>query len=116
MLHATRQALLNMTRHWMEYAMRACIPHHQQNTEPKSFALSVVKRLGPNMQSTNSEASASAIILALADGDFLVIGTDVTAEASRLLPLTVGRRPRERIIRIPRSTLVLAKPDIPEEV
>jgi hypothetical protein len=42
-----------------------------------------------------------------------VIGIDITSQAMGHLPPTVGCGPDERIVRIPRKTLVLAKPDIP---
>jgi hypothetical protein len=51
----------------------------------------------------------------LEGGDFAVIGTDITLAANRLPP-TAGCGPDERIIRIPRKTLVLAKSDIPDQV
>jgi hypothetical protein len=51
----------------------------------------------------------------LADGDFAVIGADIT-DAAGMLPPTAGCGPDERIIRIPRKTLVLAKRDIPNYV
>ena len=55
-------------------------------------------------------------IFELADGDFAVIGIDITDAAASKLPPTAGCGPDERIIRIPRKTLVLAKSDIPSQV
>jgi hypothetical protein len=46
-------------------------------------------------------------------GDFAIIGTDITAAADKLPP-TANCGPDERIVRIPRKTLVLAKQDIPD--
>lgn len=49
-------------------------------------------------------------------GDFAIIGTDITEEAGAKLISGAGCGPGERIIRIPRKTLVLARPDIPTTV
>lgn len=54
-------------------------------------------------------------ILEIEGGDFAVIGLDITRAASIQLPPSVSCGPDERIVRIPRKTLILAKPDIPEE-
>lgn len=51
----------------------------------------------------------------LADGDFAVIGEDLTAFADQLPP-TAGCAPNERIVRVPRELLVRAKPVIPSHV
>ena len=48
----------------------------------------------------------------LVDGDFAVIGQDITEHADKLPP-SASCGPDERIIRIPRSTLVDARADIP---
>ncbi|MHB8519872.1 MAG: hypothetical protein ACYDH9_03850 [Limisphaerales bacterium] len=52
----------------------------------------------------------------LTSGDFAVIGRDITPEAVRQLPAGATWGPDERIVVIPRRTLVSAKPDIPENV
>jgi hypothetical protein len=49
----------------------------------------------------------------LDNGDFAVIGTDITEHADKL-PATAGCAPTERMVRIPRKLLVLAKPHIPD--
>ena len=49
----------------------------------------------------------------LENGDFAVIGTDMTAHANKLPP-TAGCAPEERIVRIPRKLLVQAKAHIPD--
>ena len=77
----------------------------------------IIHRLGPDPHLNNAQTVAvqgCPDILELADGDFAVIGVDITAEAAASLPATVSCGPDERIVRIPRKTLVLAKPDIPE--
>ena len=49
----------------------------------------------------------------LENGDFAIIGADITNLAASLPP-GAGCAPNERIVRIPRATLLLAKADIPE--
>jgi hypothetical protein len=51
----------------------------------------------------------------LADGDFAVIGEDITALAGQLPP-EAGCAPNERMVRVPRALLVQAKPAIPSQV
>lgn len=73
-------------------------------------------RLGPDPHANGAETSSGAgcpDIIALADGDFAVIGVDITSESLGRLPATVSCGPDERVVRIPRSTLVFAKTDIP---
>lgn len=55
-------------------------------------------------------------IFELATGDFALIGSNITAEAAPHLPSDASCGPDECIIRIPRQTLVLAKPDIPDRI
>jgi hypothetical protein len=76
-----------------------------------------IRRLGPdphaNGKMTRSLAGCPDI-LELEGGDFAVIGEDITAAAAGKLAFGASCGPDERIIRIPRETLVLAKRDIPE--
>ena len=48
----------------------------------------------------------------LANGDFAIIGIDMTDEAKDKLPPTAGCGRDERIVRLPRNVLVNAKRDI----
>ena len=78
--------------------------------------MKVLRRLGPDPHANGAQTIAlngCPDILELENGDFAVIGLDITSEAAGHLPPTVGCGPDERIVRIPRKTLVLAKPDIP---
>ncbi len=50
----------------------------------------------------------------LTNGDFAVIGRDITPEATAQLPAGVTCGPEERVVVVPRRTLLSAKPDIPE--
>ena len=74
-----------------------------------------VRRIGPS----SSEAArcqgtyGCPDIWELDNGDFAVIGADITEHADKL-PATAGCSPSERMVRIPRRLLVLAKPHIPD--
>ena len=52
----------------------------------------------------------------LTDGDFAVIGIDITDAAMPKLPPTAGCGSDERIVRLPRNLLVNAKRDIPDRI
>lgn len=74
------------------------------------------KRLGPDPHANGARSagcSGCPDILELDNGDFAIIGADITAAAGELPP-SAGCGPDERIVRIPRKTLVLAKTDIPD--
>jgi len=74
------------------------------------------RRLGPDPHAGGAKSAGCdgcPDIWELEDGDFAVIGADITDAAGKLPP-TVGCGPDERIVRIPRKTLVLAKHDIPD--
>lgn len=76
-----------------------------------------VKRLGPNPHADGARTPAlegCPDIFELESGDFALIGQDITAEAKQKLPKDASCGPDERIICLPRRTLVLAKRDIPE--
>lgn len=51
----------------------------------------------------------------LENGDFAIIGLDITTAAIANLPPTAGCAPDERIVRLPRNLLVNAKRHIPDE-
>jgi hypothetical protein len=75
-----------------------------------------VRRLGktPAELDNTTGVSGSPDILELDDGAFAVIGVDITDQVSNLLALGARCAPDERVVRIPRNTLVTAKNDIPE--
>jgi hypothetical protein len=77
-----------------------------------------LRRLGPDPHENGAKSvgcRGCPDIFELADGDFALIGRDIT-DAASLLPPTAGCGPDERIIQIPRKTLVLAKQDIPDRI
>jgi hypothetical protein len=77
-----------------------------------------LRRLGPDPHENGAQTvgcRGCPDIFELASGDFALIGADIT-DAAGMLPPTASCGPDERIIRIPRKTLVLAKRDIPNRV
>ncbi|HVT28838.1 MAG TPA: hypothetical protein VHE81_12560 [Lacipirellulaceae bacterium] len=73
-------------------------------------------RLGPDPHANGAKTTAGSgcpDIVALDDGDFAVIGIDITDIACDKLPPTVSCGADERVVKIPRNTLVLARRDIP---
>ncbi len=74
------------------------------------------RRLGPDPHAHGAQTRnlcGCPDIFELADGDFAIIGRDMTGVGKGRLPATASCGPDERIVRIPRRTLVLAKADIP---
>jgi hypothetical protein len=77
-----------------------------------------LRRLGPDPHANGAMTIAlrgCPDIFELETGDFAVIGIDITDAAAPNLPPTAGCGPDERIVRIPRKTLTLAKRDIPDD-
>jgi hypothetical protein len=75
-----------------------------------------LKRLGPDPHANGASTAAlkgCPDIFELTDGDFAIIGIDITDVAAEKLPPSAGCGPDERIVRLPRKTLVLARADIP---
>jgi hypothetical protein len=75
------------------------------------------RRLGPDPHANGAATPGlrgCPDIWELHNGDFAIIGRDVTAEAARHFPSGVTCGPDERIVAIPRRTLVSAKSDIPD--
>jgi hypothetical protein len=78
-----------------------------------------LKRLGPDPHANGAQSSGCdgcPDIWELDNGDFAIIGTDITAVAIAKLPPTAGCGPDERIVRLPRNLLVNAKRDIPDHL
>ena len=78
--------------------------------------MNFLRRLGPDPHANGLQTPAldgCPDIWELADGDFAIIGIDITEEARSALPLTAGCGRDERIIRLPRRIILEAKPDMP---
>lgn len=80
--------------------------------------MTFVKRIGPDPSASGTlcvGCHACPDIWELENGDFAVIGADIT-DMTASLPPSAGCGPGERMVRIPRRTLVLAKSDIPDRL
>lgn len=78
-----------------------------------------LRRLGPDPHANGAQTVAlngCPDVFELGTGDFAIIGIDITASSINHLPATAGCGPDERIVLVPRKTLVLAKPDIPNRI
>ena len=77
----------------------------------------ILRRLGPAPHANGARSSSATgcpDMFELRGGDFAVIGVDETDILRPHLPPSAGCGPDERIVRLPRRTLVLAKKDIPD--
>lgn len=75
-----------------------------------------VRRIGPTEDRAPQNCHGSygcPDIWEMADGDFAIIGADITEHAAKLPP-TAGCAPNERMVRIPRHLLIHAKAHIPD--
>jgi len=78
-----------------------------------------MRRLGPAVQKSSASCAGGANcpdILEMESGDFAIIGTDITEEARGKLLSGTGCGPGERVVRVPRQTMVLARADIPSKL
>ena len=76
-----------------------------------------LKRIGPDPHANGAltvGCRGCPDIWELANGDFAVIGIDITDATASKLPPTAGCGPDERIVRLPRNLLINAKRDIPD--
>ena len=75
----------------------------------------IVRRIGtpPNARGSLSGANCPDIF-ELSDGNYAVIGTDLTEKLDGELPADASRADYERIVVITRETLIHAKVDIPD--
>ena len=71
------------------------------------------RRLGISSPEQNFCAKSCPDILELENGDFAIIGADITELAASNLPHGSGCGAGERIVKIPRALLVKARADIP---
>ena len=74
-----------------------------------------LRRIGPDPHANGAKSAGCCgcpDIWELENGDFAVIGEDITASQA-MLPPSASCGPDERMVKIPRGTLVLAKDYIP---
>lgn len=76
----------------------------------------ILGRIGrsPQELGVSSQDASCPEILELANGDYAVIGRDLTDHYAAHLPAGVSLGPGERLLVIPGPTLRAAKPDIPD--
>jgi hypothetical protein len=77
-----------------------------------------LRRLGPDPHADGAQTAACQgcpDIWELENGDFAVIGLDISNFADKLPP-TASCGSDERMIRVPRNVLVSAKRDIPNKI
>jgi hypothetical protein len=78
-----------------------------------------LRRLGPDPHANSAETPSlqgCPDLFETENGDFIIVGRDVTADFRPQLPPDATCGPDERIVIIPRKTLVLAKSQIPENL
>ena len=98
------------------YFVLAFVPRTDERS-PVKVPLRFLRRLGPDPHAKGAKTVAlngCPDLFELSSGDFAVIGIDVTEEGRKVLPPSAGCGPDERIVLVPRKTLILAKPDIPD--
>ena len=83
--------------------------------------MNFLRRIGPDPHEGGFKTPACdgcPDILELDNGDFAIIGMDITAAARNRISAVPGAScgRDETIIRVPRRTLVLAKRDIPDSL
>lgn len=81
------------------------------NTERFNFMF--LRRLGQNRARSCEGGHYCSQILEMVDGDFAVVGHDITREAISALPPGPGVGPTERVVRVPRQVMIVARPEIP---
>ena len=77
-----------------------------------------LKRLGPDPHAHGAPSAGCQgcpDLWELADGDFAVIGLDLS-DLTGQLPPSASCGPDERMVRVPRNVLIAAKRDIPDHV
>jgi hypothetical protein len=70
-----------------------------------------LRRLGQNEE--NLCGYNCPQILEMADGDFAVVGLNITTEAAAAMPPGPGVSPKEGVVRIPRRVMIAARAEIP---
>lgn len=79
--------------------------------------MNFMRRLGPDPHENGAltyAAQGCPDIWEIDGGDFAVIGSDITADVIGRLPASANCGSDEKVVRIPRKTLILAKRDIPD--
>ena len=86
-------------------------------TPPELTAPQFLRRVGPDPHAGGAQTIAAQNcpdVWELSDGNFAVIGIDITDACQGRLPATAGCGPDERVVLVQRRILVDARRDIPE--
>jgi len=83
-------------------------------SSPVDFAYAVHTEVGHRCIGARVNGKLSALESKLDNGDVVVIGSDLTAAYEGRLPAGVSVDPGERLVIIPRKTILAAKADIPD--
>ena len=92
------------------FAVGELHPSPNMSTQAPVF-LRVLGESAPRQSCASLEKCPN--ILEMADGSFAVIGEDITESALLTLPTGTGCGPGERVVSVPRSILINARPEIP---
>jgi hypothetical protein len=76
--------------------------------------LRAIRRLGRPAGEPTTGATGSPDVVELVNGDFAVVGWDITDDVDLSLLPGVHCAPGERVVRIDRAVLVKARRDIPD--
>ncbi|WP_030680363.1 hypothetical protein [Streptomyces sp. NRRL B-1347] len=77
--------------------------------------MNILRRIGASPRERGSATGQTCPdIFELSNGDFAVIGTEMTADLTGALPADAARADYEGIVVISRETLIRAKADIPD--
>lgn len=115
--HLRRDGFAVIEVHRLRALPRICVDAACANWHNRSMIF--LRRLGPDPHAAGARSvggSGCPDIFELDSGDFAVIGINITDGARAALPPTASCGPDESIVRVPRRTLVLARPDIPENL
>jgi hypothetical protein len=86
----------------------------QENTNlNRERLIMFLKRLGQSGQWECSTGMQCPQILEMVDGDYAVVGTLITSEATKAMPPGPGVGPMEGVVKIPRKILIGVKSEIP---
>jgi hypothetical protein len=72
-----------------------------------------IRRLGQNGRQRCESGHQCPQILEMKDGDFAVVGLDITDEAVKAMLPGPSVGPKERVVRVPRRVFIEARPEIP---
>lgn len=104
----------------MIYDGRRMVPNSEQfdfNHNIRNIITMFIRKLGPNPTASLCVGGRNCpAIFEMESGDYAIVGADITETAIASLPKESGCGSHERVVRVPREVLVLARGDIPSRV